>query len=152
MPVVITAHSLALALSLTRLEAFHAHLGDLTSVWTKPSHLTGPSGLRNASVWGQEKSCKTFTLFFFLHPDSTLATVPDRTLTVRAVGSDVATYLIHIANSVFLCSCHQLQCFSCRTSQLFPYNDDQLCMQLKWLKHEQTSCKPKNLWAGKQTL
>lgn len=48
-----------------RLEAFHAYLGDLISVQVKPSHFTGPSGLRNASVGGQENSCKTFTVCFF---------------------------------------------------------------------------------------
>lgn len=75
MPVVITAYFLSLFLHLRAcMETFHAHMGDLISVQVKPSNFTGPSGLRNASVWGQENGCKTFTLFF--SPDRMLTTLP----------------------------------------------------------------------------
>lgn len=42
--------TLSLCSFISRLEAFHAHLGDLVSARVKPSHFTGPSRLRNASV------------------------------------------------------------------------------------------------------
>lgn len=89
-----------------RLESVHAQLGDLISVWVKPSNFTGPSGLRNASMLGQRNGCKTFIHLFSLtaHKPQSL-----RTLSVYAVNSAAATYLIHIVNcGAFLCSCHHL--------------------------------------------
>ncbi len=89
-------------------EALHAHLGDLISACMKPIHFTGPSRLRNATAQSQENSCKPWHCFFF---PSLTARSPQslRTLTVRAVGSDVVTYLIHTVNcGVCQCSCHQL--------------------------------------------
>ncbi len=91
-----------------RLEALHAHLGDLISACMKPIHFTGPSRLRNATAQSQENSCKPWHCFFY---PSLTARSPQslRTLTVRAVGSDVVTYLIHTVNcGVCQCSCHQL--------------------------------------------
>lgn len=61
----LTLLSLFLCLRLlTTLEVVHTHLGGLISAKEKPSHFTGPSRLRNASVKSQKNICKTFTLYF----------------------------------------------------------------------------------------
>lgn len=155
--IIINSHSVFLHLR-ARLEAFHAYLGDLISVKVKPSHFTGPSGLRNASVEGQENSCKTFTVCFFFSPDSTLTTVPQNSDSLRRwtryrhIFNPHCKLRVSVVQSLRVVCAEHANCnVTIMTNTQLEYDKASFEMKQLWIR-KKALCPCKNPWGFSSCL